>query len=222
LKRIFVSHTKDDASFCDRFGRGTNKAEISFFRSEFEEFDFPPWITINQQMENSFAMFLLVGEELVRRQELSLSSDEERKKWRYTQNWIAYEIGLASQLKLDVWVFCDGVSINFPVPYFNNYHVKKIEDRNDVLWLSNILINYKEGKKFRYGFHDDYIFACPNEGCRIEFNFHTRLDTDEIIICPACLNEISIIEGRFTAVNTALRRLKENARAACKKGQLYR
>ena len=43
------------------------------------------------------------------------------RTWKYTQNWIAYEVGLASLQNIDVWVLCEDTTINFPVPYFNHY-----------------------------------------------------------------------------------------------------
>ena len=109
--QVFVSHIQRDEQFCDLFDRACARAGIRAFRSEFETIASPAWQTIEQQVSRSQAIFLLVGEELVKSQ---VRADP---NWKYTQNWIAYEVGLACQRNIDVWVVCDAkVVINFPVP----------------------------------------------------------------------------------------------------------
>lgn len=58
------------------------------------------------------------------------TSSEARENWKHTQNWIAYEIGIASERLKDVWVLCDDVEINFPVPCLNNYALRRDFDPN--------------------------------------------------------------------------------------------
>ena len=114
--RVFLSHTKFDKDFCDKFDNICSNVGMKRFRSEFSEIVKPPWRTIKEQLGKSRALFLLVGNELVNHQASQYNPD-----WRFTQNWISYEVGIAHQLNIDVWVVCDSVQINFPVPYFNNY-----------------------------------------------------------------------------------------------------
>ena len=115
MRQVFVSHTKKDEKFCDQFDRVCARVGIKAFRSEFETISTPAWKTIKEAINKSIALFFLVGKELVK------SQNENEPEWRYTQNWIAYEMGLACQKGIDVWAICDDVLINFPMPYINNY-----------------------------------------------------------------------------------------------------
>jgi len=193
--QVFISHTERDVEYCDIFDRACARAGIRAFRSEFETIEAPAWKTIKNEMTKSCAMFLLIGKELVRFQE---SYDP---NWRYTQNWIAYEIGLACQLNIDVWVICDDVRINFPVPYFNNYLPFPFSLRNNesFKYMRGVLECYNAGSRFSYPHVDSDGFSigtcCPYEGCSIKFNLHATLQPGEAILCPCCLKEITYPEG---------------------------
>ena len=121
MAQIFLSHTKKDKKICDLLGTRifARNEGIKYFRSEFEKIEKPEWKTIKDKINKSCALFFLVGEELVKgmgklvSKELikeinkSHTSSTERKNlqgndWRYTQNWIAYEIGVACQKGIDV------------------------------------------------------------------------------------------------------------------------
>jgi len=108
--QIFVSHTKLDKDFRDRFDIATSREGAKVFRSELEALESPPWKTIKDAVSNSSALFLLVGKELVAAQSASETDLTAKEQWKFTQNWIAYEIGLACQLGIDVWVLCDSVN----------------------------------------------------------------------------------------------------------------
>lgn len=138
-KRIFISHTKKDKKICDDFDRIVARVGIKSFRSEFENIPLPPWKTIKNALNESVALFFLVGKELVN------SQDSGDSNWKYTQNWIAYEMGLACQLGIDVWAICDDeVLINFPMPYINNYLVGNLEEENTFKYLRYVLKKYKK------------------------------------------------------------------------------
>ena len=181
--QVFVSHTKDDKEFCDMFDVACARVGLRAFRSEFETIGTPQWKTIKEAMENSIAMFLLVGRQLVDHQ-ASPSPD-----WKYTQNWIAYETGLACQAGIDVWVICDNVEINFPVPYFNNYEVWGVSTKGQVEWLKGILTRYDSGQTFPVPTGGKDI-CCPNIHCGINFNLHSKIKAGTTIICPQCLGDI--------------------------------
>lgn len=130
-------------------------------------------------MDASSALFLLVGKELVKAQEASDSKS--REEWKHTQNWIAYEIGLACQRGIDVWVCCDSVKINFPVPYLNNYAIY-----GDQKWMRTILEGYSEGETFPLGKWDRKD-RCIYKECRATYNLHSKIDVNKDVICPTCL-----------------------------------
>ena len=66
--RVFLSHTKFDKDFCDKFDNICSNVGMKRFRSEFAEIDEPPWRTIKEQLGKSRALFLFIGKELVNRQ----------------------------------------------------------------------------------------------------------------------------------------------------------
>ena len=155
-----MSHTKLDKEFCDFFDNACARVGIKSFRSEFESITPPAWKTIKDHMKNSSAMFLLVGKELVKMQDQSYGT----RNWKYTQNWIAYEVGLACQRGIDVWVLCDDSKINFSVPYFNHYH----PFARNLDWLKGVLDAYLKRCRPLPPCHS---ITCPNQRCGIEFFF---------------------------------------------------
>lgn len=190
-RRVFVSHTQKDEKFCNEFDRACARAGIKAFRSEFETIKPPPWKDIQDAMKKSCAMFLLVGQNLVKQQE---SHDPE---WEYTQNWIAYEIGLACERGIDVWVACDGIDINFPVPYFNNYIVHGLHAKSQTNFMRWVLESYDRGESFPFP-HSKRGATCPNDKCGIEFNLHSVLDSNSKVVCPHCLKTMTFPKGWLT------------------------
>jgi len=189
--QVFVSHTKADKEFCDMFDVACARVGLKAFRSEFETIGTPQWETIKEAMDNSIAMFLLVGNQLVAHQ-ASPTPD-----WKYTQNWIAYETGLACQAGIDVWVISNNVDINFPVPYFNNYEVWGVRTKENVEFLKSILTRYNSGQTFpvpTWGRNT----RCPSEECGIKFNLHSTLPPGTTIKCPQCLANMVFEKGFLT------------------------
>lgn len=192
MEQVFVSHTKKDEKFCDAFDRVCARVGIIAFRSEFEEMSKPAWKTIKEAMNKSITMFFLVGEELVKSQDLN---DPE---WRYTQNWIAYEMGLACQLGIDVWAICDDVLINFPMPYINNYLTVSLRHRSAFDYLRGILEMYKRGQTFPFPYKHSgkkLGVSCPYDNCKMDFNLHVRLQPGKEIRCPQCLKRCVFEKG---------------------------
>jgi hypothetical protein len=195
--QIFVSHTKFDADFFNFLDSAEARlGKIRLYRSEYEKIRSPPWLTIREELNKSDALFLLVGKELVKAQTAADASRTARDDWKHTQNWIAYEIGIASQKWMDVWVLCDDVEINFPVPYLNNYAL-----RRDFDLYKKILSDYSEGKKYpTFSLaptrslirHKKTARSCPYDKCRVIFNLHSSVHKGEIYKCPSCLQPIKM------------------------------
>lgn len=191
---IFMSHTKLDKDFCDRFDIAVARVGIRAFRSEFETIEPPAWKTIKKLMEVSSAMFLLVGRKLVEAQAMSDFSKEARDEWKHTQNWIAYEVGLACEKGIDVWVMCDvGVEINFPVPYLNNYTLYGLGGEK-LEFIRGVLENYNKGIGYSLGIWKRNI-TCPFTECGAEFNLHSRIPKKGTLMCPTCLKSMTFPEG---------------------------
>lgn len=182
--RVFLSHTKYDKNFCDKFDNICSNVGMQRFRSEFAQIDKPPWRTIKEQLGKSRALFLLIGKELVNQQASPYNPD-----WKFTQNWISYEVGIAHQRNIDIWVVCDSIPINFPVPYFNNYVPFGLEPGDSMHYMNAVLEIYLCGGNFPISNRPDSITQlCP--GCNIEFNLHAALNSGDVIVCPHCLGGI--------------------------------
>ena len=130
----------------------------------------------------------------MKQQAVADTSPEARDSWKATQNWIAFEIGIASERLMDIWVLCDDVEINFVVPYFNNYVLHR-----DFEFYKTILEYYSKSRAKTYRpfimlptFHSvlryrEPAMSCINEECRVTFNLHSSLSNGEKFKCPACL-----------------------------------
>ncbi len=181
---VFIAHTKFDKDFCDKFDNICSNVGMKRFRSEFAEIDKPPWRTIKEQLGKSIALFLLIGKELVNRQAPPYNPD-----WKFTQNWISYEVGIVHQRNIDIWVVCDSVQINFPVPYFNNYMPFGLDPGASMKYMNEVLETYLHGRSFPISHKpDSRTMQCS--GCGLQFNLHVPLEMGAVIICPHCLNVI--------------------------------
>ena len=187
MGQIFLSHTKQDKDFCDYFDSICARVGIQAFRSEFETIEPPAWATIRSKMRFSSAMFLLVGNQLTMKQA------SHGQEWEYTQNWIAYEIGLASQLNIPVWVYVDdNASINFPVPYVTDYI---FGDRDNLRgYLRGILSYYNLPIRLAAHPGNGLQLNCPYTDCALVFRFHVAMPKYGCFKCPHCLREITLKE----------------------------
>lgn len=194
VTQVFLSHTKLDTKFCNRFDNICAGVGIRRFRSEFEAIKPPAWETIKAELNKSSALFLMVGEELVKQQAAA-----DNPEWRFTQNWISYEVGLAHEHDIDVWVVCDAaVHINFPVPYFNNYAPAGLEPSAPMQYIRDILGIYLEGGRVAVPWHG-LDTSCRN--CKIRYNLHAAVPPGEILTCPQCLQSF-IFKERFPKKET--------------------
>lgn len=187
--QLFMSHTKLDKDFCDRFDIMAARVGVKVFRSEFEEIKPPAWQTIKKAMDASSAMFLLVGKELVKAQEASDKDPKAREEWKHTQNWIAYEVGLACELGIDVWVWCDNITINFPVPYLNNYALYGVQKI-----MRDVIKQYSEGYSYPLGYWGRDV-CCGHKNCKATYNLQSIVRVHGEVTCPTCLKTYTFPEG---------------------------
>lgn len=193
MPKVFISHSKYDREYCNSFDSACARAGLQSFRSEFENIETPPWTTINREINQSSALFLLIGNKFTEIQK-NLPNTSEYKSWVFTQNWIAYEIGVAAQKGIEVWVLCQHPDIHFPVPYLTNLY----------FWEGNLtdptqreLIFFLETyKNNRYILFDKKMrHTCSNPSCRITFNIIQSLAKGAEIKCPSCLQITEFHEG---------------------------
>ena len=169
MTQVFVSHTKKDKNFCDIFDNVCARVGIKAFRSEFEDIPSPAWKKIKEEINKSAALFFLIGNELVKNQK------NNNKNWKHTQNWISYEIGLACQKGIDVWVLIDDNKINFPIPYFNNYLPISIKNEVSFNYLKSVLTHYLNEYKAGHNYPFSVNSKCTHDDCNMEFKLHARL-----------------------------------------------
>lgn len=195
MVQIFVSHTKLDKECCNKLDIAAARVGLKVFRSEFEEIGVPAWKTIKDAINASSALFLIVGKELVKAQRLSESDPKAREDWKHTQNWISYEVGVACQLGIDVWVMCDTVTINFPVPYLNNYEIWGIQslDPEGLKFMKIAFVNYSKKLPCPVGTVAEKVFKCPN--CGAVYNLHSIIPKNMEVTCPTCLKSILLKNG---------------------------
>jgi len=166
--KVFISHSRHDKEYCNAFDSACTRVGLKSFRSEFENIERPPWKTIKNEINKSSALFLLLGKKLRERQRSVLVDTPEYTDWLFTQNWIAYEIGVASQRGIDIWVLSDSVDINSPVLYLNNYYLwegdlEKPEQRE----ILKILQGYSEYRRLK--FDKKTSFTCQNPECKATY-----------------------------------------------------
>ena len=189
--QVFVSHTQKDVEFCDIFDRACDRVGIRAFRSEFEKIEFPAWETIRNAIRASRVLFLLVGKELAKAQ---MSGDP---SWAHTQNWIAYEIGIACERGMDVWVICDDVGINFPVPYLNNYLPVSLRHKEVFNTFLEVLKIYAGGNEITFPDPGFAIECSYKADCKAIYNLPLQIQPSGRIVCPQCLREIEFPSGHL-------------------------
>ena len=98
---------------------------------------------------------------------------------------------------MDVWVICDDVKINFPVPYLNNYLPVSLRQKEISDFLFAILKLYTSQRKIKFP-DPQYGLWCPYEDCQIPFNLWMIAEPNDMVVCPHCLREI-VFDKKFPA-----------------------
>jgi hypothetical protein len=194
MPKIFISHSKHDKEYCDSFDLACARAGLQSFRSEFENIETPPWKTIKREINQSSALFLLIGKKFTEIQRSLTINTPEYMSWVFTQNWIAYEIGVAAQKGIEVWVLCENPDIYFPVPYLTNLYfwegnLANPNQRELVIFLkvyskNNLIIFDKKTK-----------YTCSNPNCKATYNIIQSLAKGIKLKCPSCLRVIEFPDG---------------------------
>ena len=171
MTKIFLSHSKEDKEMRDFFLKVFGLAGVQAVSVEFEYFPPPPWQFIKNKMLSSDAIFLLLGPNVIDR-------------GIFTQNWISFEIGLACQLRKEIWVFeQSNIPVRFPVPYLDNYVLYDPENRDHLNYIRSIIEAYKVIPLLRK-FPAAYArVTCPNQKCKVSFHLCTEIEEFE---CPSC------------------------------------
>lgn len=205
MVEIFISHSQKDKDVLRIFNELFAGTTIRAVRAEFEKYALPPWNAIKNWVANSSAVFLLLGPNL----EGSL----------HTSNWVSWEVGLASALNKDVWVYEQvDTPINFPVPYLNHYMIYDPSQQSDIDYIKKVIDSYDQSPALAAGVLLGLLgFAgagppgavaagalgliaglktrrgikvtCPYDGCGVMFGLHSDVQTFK---CPSCRQTIRV------------------------------
>lgn len=109
MTSVFVSHSIRDKEWRTAFDVVCARAGIRADAMEFERLQAPPWRDITNRIRESVAVFVLIGPDFP----LELI---------HTNNWVAFEVGVAACAGKDVWVLEDKAqSKPFAIPKVDHY-----------------------------------------------------------------------------------------------------
>ena len=158
-KKVFISHSKNDPNL-DFFHKVFSGPATESVWMEFEEINPPPYADIMDKLNECDAVFVLLSNYLTSKP--------------HTHSWVSFEIGLAANRNLDVFVFEPFNNfINFTVPYCTHYMIYSNYTEH-IKFIKKVIENPSG-----YGL----ITQCQHNDCMLTFKLliHT-----EKFVCPSC------------------------------------
>lgn len=129
-RQIFVSHSQYDREIRRNFSEVFAVAGIKPKYMEFEQIS-PAWREIKEEVKKSEAVFLLLGPNI--------------RRSYYTENWVAFEVGLACAYGKEVWVFePTNSTIDFPIPYVTDYLLYDLDNKDHFIYVKQCMESYKK------------------------------------------------------------------------------
>lgn len=181
--QIFVSHSQFDKDIRSSFDTVFARAGVKSVCMEFERIYPPAWQPIRDELRASETVFLLLGPNI--------------RGSIHTQNWVAFEVGLACAFGKDVWVFeQDGSFIEFPIPYLSDYMIYNLEDTNHFDYVRGIIEGYRNigyllplgvDNRTKRKIPKGIAVTCPHQNCGSHYSMHTDVSS---FICPSCRQSI--------------------------------
>jgi hypothetical protein len=188
MAQIFVSHSQYDKEIRASFDTVFARTGVKSVCMEFEQIYPPAWQRIKDEKIASEAIFLLLGPNI--------------RSSIHTQNWIAFEVGLACAFRKEVWVFEQaGSYIEFPIPYLTDYMIYNLEDSNHFDYVRGIAEGYGKpiyifplgvDHRTKRNIPIGILVKCPYENCKSSYSLHTNVKSFN---CPSCRQTIRIPEA---------------------------
>lgn len=194
-EQIFISHTFQDVVEINELIQAFFKdSGIKPFIATMETYrrgEKPNWVWIKEEIEKSKALLLFITPKILEKE--------------HTQNWIAYETGIASASNppKPVWIF-QVAPIEFKIPYLTHYILmtefatqaeasrlseNKIFEVFKMLLQAIGLLGLREAiKKPETSF--GLNIKCSN--CRVNFNYFDFTLAYKKFPCPSCPNNIEV------------------------------
>lgn len=194
-----MSHSRKDTIVKKVFSEVFAKTGVKPIWMEYEKWsqrkNEPNWIWISRhiRMPNTIAVFVLLTRNVI--------DINTPKRTLATQNWVSYEIGVASTASKPVFIFKEE-DVDFPVPYLTNYmpySVTKVLTTDEKEWWSS-----EYAKIVKSGYIGTIRFMIKDlkieqeskapkhrcDSCLTSFHYH---GTSHSFKCPCCSKEISNI-----------------------------
>lgn len=130
MAQIFISHSKEDKSIKSFFEKIFVGTKVKAVFVEYESYEPPPGPYIQKQINESRAMFVLLGQNV--------------ERLSHTKVWIGSETGIAQQANRAIWVFEPYQQwCRVPVPYVSHY-VPYIESDQAFQYVKGIVNSYDD------------------------------------------------------------------------------
>lgn len=179
MAQIFVSHSQHDKEIRASFDTVFARTGVKSMCMEFERVYPPAWEIIKNEIHASETVFLLLGPNI--------------QSSIHTQNWIAFEVGLACAYGKEVWVFEQEASyIEFPIPYLTDYMIYNLKEPSHFDWVQSIIVGYGKpvplfplnvDHRTKRGIPFGHLVTCQHENCGSKFQLHTDVES---FTCPSC------------------------------------
>lgn len=178
--QIFISHSGKDREIVDAIiksfdGTGVRPLLMEDVQEDVLRDGEANWQWIRKQIKESEALFVILSKGLIARE--------------HTQNWVAFEIGVAAGCEPPKPVFVImGENVTFPVPYLNHYFPYSITNKppgfqqvSEILWKGNVDRLMKTFIQ-NPSLEPAAPLTCCHQ-CRTEFYMH---GADSGFKCPCC------------------------------------
>ena len=179
MVQIFVSHSQYDKDIRVSFSEIFAISGVVPKYMEFEKIYPPAWAEIREQIRSSEAVFLLLGPNI--------------QKSLFTENWVAFEVGLSCAFGKDVWVFEPMDShIDFPIPYVSDYMLYDLQIQEHFDYVRSIMEGYKQplalfpinvDARTKRNIPTGTTTNCTHDNCLSKFQLHTDVTS---LYCPIC------------------------------------
>ena len=170
---IFLIHSRHDTEPPNFLDKAAGKSNVRLLEAEWYKREGPAWVNLKEQIKECTAVFVLKGPNIA----ASL----------YTSNWVSWEIGVATDMEKDVWVFESLLyPVFMPIAYLTDYVVYDPNDYSHVAFVANLLQSYNQGGPLPQGIS---ISSC--RACSIQYNFHTALNSWN---CPSCQRSVTWVQ----------------------------
>lgn len=203
--QIFISHSKDDDELIQAINEIFGNSSIRQHRASFERHSTPISGDLKKEINESSGLFVVLGRNAQIRQ--------------HTMIWIGWEVGIATQLEIPVWIMEDVNSqLENPIPSFTDYVLWDSREEDHRRKLRNIIETKFIDEQIERPDHDlilekgsgnvfgnvrnfarpigpsiadsPKVATCPWESCGE--NFRIRFNDIQSFNCPACRKQISI------------------------------